>query len=540
MSSGRRGRDALGRAEWILAILLTALALLLHWSFFTHSGGLWRDEVNSVEFARMPSLRAIVASLQFDGFPLLSTLLLRAWLATPWGNGDLGVRAFGLIVGLALLGALWITARLFRRPVPVLSLALVGLSPVAIQAADSIRPYGLGMALIVAATGTLWRAVESPTLGRLGVASAFAILSVQCMYQNAFLLFGACMAGILVAWRRRGARAGAAIGMVGATAALSLLPYAPSIRAAQSWNVLNQGPTEFAQRLAVLASALGGGGAMGLWLWVGLIAVCAGIAAAAGRTRSRDRAASAKPELPLFSVAAVAAATVTFLAALTATRLPTQVWYYAPLMAAAAPMLDSAAWAGPASKAQKLTRMALAILIAAAAVPGYSLLRERRTNVDLVASMIASRATPEDLIVIYPWYNAVSFRRYYAGGTAWTTLPPLEDLRIHRYDLLRSAMSRPDPIGPVLMSMGSVLQSGHRVWLVGGLPPAGSEPEPALPPAPHPRTGWNNGPYVVAWGRQATRYLQSHALSGERIPSPAVGPVSPFENLPIAVVSGWH
>jgi hypothetical protein len=121
------------------------------------------------------------------------------------------------------------------------------------------------------------------------------------------------------------------------------------------------------------------------------------------------------------------------------------------------------------------------------------------------------------------------------------TIPPLEDLRIHRYDLLRAAMTRPNPNEPVLEKMAAALQSGHRVWVVGGLPDPRQVEQPApISPAPHPESGWYCAPYLVTWAQQASFLLKQHARGAEVRPTAAGAPVSPYENIQVIVVSGWQ
>ena len=154
------------RVELLIAVLLTLLAVHLHVVFLLDAGALWRDEVNSVDFARMP-LPVAWHNLQFDSFPMLSTVLLRGWGSIQSGGGaatpsagppsaappaaplaaaitrtDRWFRIYGFVIGLCFLAAVWITCRLLggRGSPPLLSLALVGMAPWAIQAMDSIHP----------------------------------------------------------------------------------------------------------------------------------------------------------------------------------------------------------------------------------------------------------------------------------------------------------------------------------------------------------------------------------------------------------------
>ena len=61
-----------------VALSLTALAVVLHVEFARHAGGLWRDEVNTVELAASPSLAELSRSLRYDGYPIAAPLLVRA------------------------------------------------------------------------------------------------------------------------------------------------------------------------------------------------------------------------------------------------------------------------------------------------------------------------------------------------------------------------------------------------------------------------------------------------------------------------------
>jgi hypothetical protein len=274
---------------------------------------------------------------------------------------------------------------------------------------------------------------------------------------------------------------------------------------------------------------LGSGVAVIGWVWIGLVVFCctAAIHVRLDRTRRvgrRDRKTAA------------------FFVGLKATGLPTQVWYYVPLMTAVVPMLDATVWLVTTTKARRMGRLVLVLVIAVmAALPGWRQVRERQTNVDRVASLLGTHAGAGDVIVVHPWYYGVSFRRYYTGSASWVTIPPMDDIRIHRYDLLKATMVRSNPIDSILDAVAKTLKSGHRVWLVGGLPFLRSGELPlTLPPAPNSNWGWNNGPYLVAWAQQAAYFLQTHAQGAEIVPVPTSGPIRPHENVPVAVVWGWR
>src|SRR5437870_5335996 len=83
-----RGMVRLQDLECSVAVFATAIAVLLHFHFLCHAGALWRDEVNSVNLASMPSVFEVWRLTEFDSFPVLWTLLLRGWMHIGLGVTD--------------------------------------------------------------------------------------------------------------------------------------------------------------------------------------------------------------------------------------------------------------------------------------------------------------------------------------------------------------------------------------------------------------------------------------------------------------------
>jgi hypothetical protein len=162
----------------------------------------------------------------------------------------------------------------------------------------------------------------------------------------------------------------------------------------------------------------------------------------------------------------------------------------------------------------------------------------RQTNVDQIALRLSREADPNDYIIVHPWHCGVSFARYYAGPAPWTTLPPIEDHEIHRYDQLKVQMQLAHPIQPVLEAAESALRDGHRVWVVGRL-----EESPGVPPepkrAPNNPWGWHDAPYTESWGAQMRYFLAGHTVQRMGLPRLSLGSVNPLEDLPVVVLTGW-
>jgi hypothetical protein len=491
--------------------------------------------------ASLPSVASVLGALRYDSFPLLSTLVLGGWIHAGLGS-DQGLRVFGFLVGALLLGALWMTSRLLGCPTPALSLALVGLNPWVIRTTDSVRPYGIGIALVVVTLGCVWKAVETPGRKWFILAALPAVLSVQCMYQNAFLLLAICIGGVLVSLRASQPKKAIGVVLIGLAAALSLVPYLPSVAAAQSWGILVRSPISVQRLFEVFFKALGADRAATLWLWLGLAILSLAVGIHALFSRRGKPAARARSDLGLYGAAILLTAAVVYLMAMKATQLLTQPWYFVPLAVLVAPTLDTAAWLAATTDGRRVARLLVIPAVAGtAALPGWQQSHDRWTNVDVVAGRMGEQAAAGDAIVLNPFWIGITFQRYYKGPARWVTIPPLEDVHIVRFDLVKAAMARPDPLDPALETMAKALRSGHRVFWVQGLGGVDeSEAPPPLPPAPLPDSGWYLGPYLYGWARQATYFLQSHGLRSEIMDTRVGGPVLGYENVAVTIISGWH
>ncbi len=549
-SSGEsRLRRRLGWAEAAGGIVLTLLVVYLHWVFRQHAGGLWRDEVNTVQLATLPAFAQTWDNLQFDSFPILIFGLVRGWAAL-FATSDASLRTLGLILGLGVFGTLWLNARLLGQRVPLVALALLGCNPLFIRYADSLRAYGLGMLLMLLTFGAVWRVVESLRPGRVALAVCLAICSVQALYYNSVLLFAMCAAGAMTAaWERDWKKALCVLG-IGAPAALSLLPYAGTIHRLHEWNFLVQYPVTLGWIWKKLSDVTGAPDPIGVWVWSALFL---GALTLAGWQLRQQIPAAKGPLAPAHRVLLFAAGTLVigsmcyglFLKAL---NYYTQPWYYVAYLALAATCLDAILGAAIqkhplAAPRWRLAR--LAVLWAFCALMWFQArddLFTRQTNLDLMARQLTTSTAPGDLVVNTRWECDITFARYYRGAAEVLTLPPIADHRFHRYDLVLQKMATPAAAGPVLEKMAETLRGGHRVWLIGEpmLPEAGKR-LPPLQPAWKDATGWHmGGAYYGVWTMQATELLAQHADSGEKVLVPVPTPVSDFEKLPVNVFLGWH
>ena len=519
----------------IVALVATILSICLHLAFGLHAGALWRDEVTSVEIATMPTWSETWSNLPFESFPALYVGLLRLVVGVPAAASDGQLRIFGVIVGLLILAVIWLNARWLGFGAPLLSLGLIGLNPMVIRYGDSIRAYGLGIFLMLLVLGAMWRLIESLTPGRIAFATVVALLAVQCLYYNAVLLGAVSLGGLAVACRRRQVRTVFVILAIGGLAALSVVPYLPIIRSVQRWSFIWKTPLTASATWTKAMETFGSPvSAMG-WVWIGIFSVAV---VAGGWTFLRKRSID---DRTLFSFVTLISGTLVYAGFLKVLSYLTQPWYYIVFLGFAAVCLEmffASLWPWRAL----VSRVAFAAIVAGVTFyPAYAALGARQTNIDVVAARVQALANEDDLILINPFPYGISFQYYYHGRAAYCTIPPLDDLRSHRADLLKGQMMAATPMAPLLSEIEGVLRAGHTVWLVGNvdLIPTGQTPLIVEPGHDGPN-GWVGGNFYRAWSEQAGSLLRNRAEQFERVQVPLAQPVIHYENVPLSAFRGWR
>ncbi len=259
-----------------VGLLLTLLLVGLQVEYYRHAGPLWRDEVNSFNLAAQPSYADVLANRHLDSFPLVWATLLHGWIAGV-GPADSAVRGLGLLVGLAMLAALWWSGRRLGLAAPLVTLLLFGMSPSTIVYGDSVRGYGLGALALALSMGAIWAFVARPAPRTFAVALAAALLAMQTYFPNGVLLFAIFAGAGAVCLRRRDWRTLMAAVAMAVIAAASLLIDVFWIVYAFGVGELEQGTYSFTWLLDVFRQALASD--------VPFLAICwaaAGILAAIG------------------------------------------------------------------------------------------------------------------------------------------------------------------------------------------------------------------------------------------------------------------
>ena len=514
-------------ANWLLAVAATVAVLALHLYFLTHVGGLWRDEVNSLNLAQ-----GELKNLTHDSFPILFPLLLRGWSEIGLGQSDFSIRCFGVLLGLGFTAAFWLAAWWTRRAPPLWSLALVALNAWVIYYTASLRAYGLGSALIALCAAAAWRFAENSNRKNWLLFALTATLSVQTLFQNSVLVAAICAGASVVVLQQKKFKQLAAIFLAGLAATISLLPYLHNITGmAQNASplrmdfdrviALNDLDTLLAYPLPVFA-----------WVWMALVGYVL-LRAVIGIFLKRS------DERFLFSAVTLVIGSVAFWIFLRAANFPVQPWYFLPPVALAAVCLD-ATLPRPAGKFRAPFFGVLASLIVISAMFAGQILNIRFTNVNLAAKKVSALADKKDLVVVTPWQVGITFAHYFNAGCDWTTVPPMADHTAHRFDLIQLQMANTNAMQPVLEKISATLRAGGAVWVVGGINQVSGTNFPASPPPPPLRaSGWNETPYRITWNNQLGWLLHRSATNIEDFKRLTPQDIGDNEQVTLEKVTGW-
>lgn len=524
--------------ELATALALTVVLGAVHIARLFFAGPLWRDEISTLSMAILP-WREFWSSLFVDPFPVLFFAALRGWHALV-GNSDFSLRILGCIIGLLVIAAFWLSARLLGRKAPTLALVLIGFCPTLFVWGDTLRAYGFGIFWITLSFAFFWRVLTRPGWASVGLACIAAVGSVQTVYTNALLIFACGMAAFLVAARRRDWKLAGFVLLPGAVAGLSLLPYVPILQTTASWAGGMSVDYSFENSLGMLATALLGLDNPPLWIWIGL----AGIGLAAGLfTQFRSVVGSRFDDYRDLAIYALIASLLAFVVTMVFFRVVgwgTNVWYYLPMLAVIALSLDTLWDFRTQFSISPALRAAGALLYLVVTLPFvYEGAMLRLSNLDLIARILQARTAPGDFIIILPYVEGITFNRHFQGAARWTTIPQLKFPPYQTSEDFLEEYRRPDAIRRVLDSIDETLRAGNKVWIASswGLRIPVNEPAPVAPLAkPDTRPLAH---FFWRWQDTIAYQLNARAETASRVEVPCEQPVSVYENSRLAVFSGW-
>lgn len=475
------------KIEWAAGALCAGWACVILVIMFQHHGALWRDEIVTLWMARRESLGELWAWLDKDSFPLAWFGVVRLWLSAGLGQSDIGLRALGLLVGLAIVGLLFWITRMWSKRWPLMLLVLFALNPVMFRFCTSLRAYGFGVITMLLMVGSLWLFIERPTRKRFFAAGIFSFLAVHSVYYNSIVLAAVAIAGGVIFLKSRRLKPFAGLALISGVCALSVVPYILGpMTDAKKWNWIFAIDSSASQQFMLfrrnLDFAVNGASLVVLALAAIVVIGCA-VGSVRWRSPRRRRRA-------LFIAVALPVLLAMYLPFIALLRYETQPWYYVTLLCFTALMIDRGAdlMIQRESRLRLVRVLAAVVLVAWTARGDYANACMPTTHLDLVCDMLETRVSKDDFVVVTPWYLGTSFNRYYQGPAPWATYPPLQDVAITRGDLFIQSMQNVELANLVLRKAEQTLASGHKVWFMGIpiMPKPGMVPQPMQPAQPDP------------------------------------------------------
>ncbi len=230
--------DFLKRAEWALAVFLTAAALFLLVIRATHAGALWRDECGTVQLAMMPKVSDIMDYFDHQTFPPLLPLIVRGYIHL-FGDSDVALRGFGLAAGITYVGATWWAARVAGQGVPLMAIALFGLSPLFLRWGTTVGGYGFGAVLIVIAFAATVKLLQKRTPLLTLLVLLAALVSQQFVISNLILVLTIVLSALVIALGHRKSKTAGILALIAVCATLLGTIYL-RIFANDEWRILFQ------------------------------------------------------------------------------------------------------------------------------------------------------------------------------------------------------------------------------------------------------------------------------------------------------------
>jgi hypothetical protein len=521
------------RLEKIIFVVFMVVLGSLYTLMWFHAGGFWRDEINTLNIANS-SLASLWQERNFDSYPILWFLLVKLWLYV--GITDSSIRFLGLLMGFMTISVIWWAARTFRLSSSLLVVFLVASIPAAIQVGTSLRAYGCGIILIIASVVIFWRMIEKPSAQRIAISMLMSVLAVQCLFQNAVLLFSLGVGALASALYIRSWQVAIAVALSGMAAGVSLLPYYDYIFSTDWVHIIRSYP-DWNHMLARLTDTLGGN--VQLFLWVSALILTLSSAVYVCIRRQSQHCT-----LIIFSGTSLITALIAYPIFLKSFGLYLQPWYFLPFLAICAILLG--ALIDTLIRPYVHLRIIVVALVIGAAIllaPTWVKTAQTRwTNIDLITHALNPEVDSKDFILLNSAWEGITFKRYYQGQAPWQSLPGFEGYThlVHDWARMKQAMQEPEPLADIFAPIEETLRNGGRLWLVGNFQflKAG-ESFVKLPPAPHSPYGWYLPPYERYWSQASAAFIQQNAehVQLARAPDEAV---NPYENLPVFVAWGWR
>lgn len=477
--------------------MLSVIALLVRVAIAMR-GGLWRDEALFLFVTRSDSWSAMIQFLQrHESHPPLFYAIMRPWL-TIVGDSDAAALALPVLIGVALIPAIYfVAAKLFSKRVALLAAALAALSPALVEHSALVRPYSFLPLLTLLSCYALIQAVQR---GRRRAWVGYVLCTVALLYTHNWtwlVLAGewAAIAILIVANPQRGRGkilreslvAQIAIGVAYAPWFSWLLyqtrnaGHAPlSLSGAFDYSLLVFVGVRGLLQATILGYPIGKEGLVWTDVQRWLLILPIGFLCASdflrlrqatdnSSTASTENDADTSPERTREKLIVLLAVPLGAWAGALVLSTSSNVLIPRCLVSLAPPLIIAFVYwlERPRSFiAKRLSQIGCGLLVATYVVTLVALSRTTRSNAKEVASAVAARTKPSDLVIIAPEWLASSFNRYYQPQVQQIDFPYFGREGAVDFDGIRERIADPAAFARLLPIIADAKQTGRRVWLM--------------------------------------------------------------------------
>lgn len=430
---------------------------------FVTTSSMWLDEALSVNIASLP-LGDIGEALRHDGHPPLYYVLLHLWTEVV-GTGDFATRSLSGIIAVVTLPVAWFVGRRAGGPtLGWLTVLVLGALPFATRYGTEVRMYSLIILLVFLGWLVLDRALEDPSLLRLGLVALVSGVLLLTHYWSLYLVAGTGLLLIGGWWRaeddRR--RAYGRTTLAVAAGGVLFLPWLPSfLEQAAHTGTPWASPERPSKVLALLFSDLGGvdnserilfAMVLGLLLFLALFGIGRGDRTIELDLRSRP---DARRELALAALTLAIAVAAAYLAG--SGFAPRYLAVIVPLV------VLPAAWGLLRFQGGIALGVALAGFLTTCAFGQVDAITYQRTQLDDIATAVERNGEAGDVVVYCPDQLGPAGSRALDGDFDQLRYPDFGDPRfVDWYDYAdRNAASDPQAFVDELLQRAE----GKTIWL---------------------------------------------------------------------------
>ena len=184
----------------------------------------WYDEAFTPVHVLHPGLDATLRAVSHtENTPPLWYVLIWGW-ARIWGNGEVALRSFSALAGVATVPVAWgIGQELAGRRAAFVTAALVAVNPLFVWYSQEARTYALFVLLAALSVLCFLRVLREPNDRRLAAFAVTGALALLTHYFAVFLLIPMCIWLLVLGHRERRYAVFPAVGAVG-LAGVALIP----------------------------------------------------------------------------------------------------------------------------------------------------------------------------------------------------------------------------------------------------------------------------------------------------------------------------